>query len=62
MNIFIIVIIGITETGIAVIRKTNYPVEQAKEDYTRISDELRSLQTALDLVNTTVQMEFELPD
>ena len=40
----------------------NYPVEQAKEDYTRISDELRSLQTALDLVNTTVQMEFELPD
>ena len=36
--------------------------KQAKEDYTRVSDELRSLQTALDLVNTTVQMEFELPD
>jgi len=41
---------------------TNYSVEKAKEDYRRISDELRKIQTALDLVNTTVKMEFELPD
>ena len=40
---------------------TNYSVERAKEDYRRISDELRKIQTALDLVNTTVKMEFELP-
>lgn len=40
----------------------NYSVEKAKEDYTRISDELRMIQTALDVVNTTVTMEFELPD
>jgi len=40
----------------------NYSVEKAKEDYTRVSDELRMIQTALDVVNTTVKMEFELPD
>ena len=40
----------------------NYSVEKAKEDYMRISDELRKVQTALDVVNTTVKMEFELPD
>lgn len=41
---------------------TNYSVEQAQEDYTKVSDELRSIQTALDVVNTTVKMEFELPE
>lgn len=40
----------------------NYSVEQANKDYIRVSDELRMLQTALDLVNTTVRLEFELPD
>jgi len=40
----------------------NYSVEKAKEDYIRVSDELRMIQTALDVVNTTVKMEFELPD
>lgn len=41
---------------------TNYSVEKAKEDYIRVSDELRQIQTALDVVNTTVTMEIELPD
>lgn len=41
---------------------TNYSVEKAQEDYTKVSDELRNVQTALDVVNTTVKMEFELPE
>ena len=41
---------------------TNYSVEQAQKDYTKVSDELRNVQTALDVVNTTVKMEFELPE
>lgn len=41
---------------------TNYSVDQAKEDYAKVSDELRTIQTALDLVNTTIKMEFELPE
>jgi hypothetical protein len=41
---------------------TNYSVEQAKADYTRVSDELRRIQTALDVVNTTVTMEIDIPD
>ena len=41
---------------------TNYSVEQAQDDYTKVSDELRNIQTALDVVNTTVKMEFELPE
>lgn len=41
---------------------TNYSPEQVKEDYIAVSDELRKLQLALDTVNTTVRLEFELPD
>lgn len=40
----------------------NYSVEQAKADYISVSDELRRIQTALDVVNTTIKMEFELPE
>lgn len=40
----------------------NYKIADAKADYLAVSDELRALQTALDLVNTTVQLEFELED
>lgn len=40
----------------------NYDVAVAKADYIRVSDELRKVQTALDVVNTTVKMEFELPE
>ena len=40
----------------------NYSVEQVKADYVRVSDELRKVQTALDLVNTTMQFEFIFPD
>ncbi len=43
-------------------RYTNYDIDEAKADYTRVSDELRKLQAALDVVNTTVTMEIELPD
>jgi hypothetical protein len=40
----------------------NYSVEKAREDYVRASDELARVQTALDLVNSTVKMEIDLPD
>lgn len=53
---------GIGSNTVIDYRYTNYPVEKAKEDYGRVSDELRTVQTALDLVNTTVEMEFELPE
>lgn len=53
---------GIGSNTVIDYRYTNYSVEKAKEDYTRVSDELRKIQTALDVVNTTLTMEFELPD
>lgn len=53
---------GIGSNTVIDYRYTNYSVEKAKEDYTRVSDELSKIQTALDLVNTTVTFEFELPD
>lgn len=53
---------GIGSNTVIDYRYTNYSVEKSKEDYTRVSDELRRIQTALDVVNTTVTMEFELPD
>lgn len=53
---------GIGSNTVIDYRYTNYSVEEVKADYARVSDELRALQTALDLVNTTVTMELELPD
>ena len=53
---------GIGSNTVIDYRYANYSVETAKEDYLRVSDELRRIQTALDVVNTTVKMEFELPD
>jgi len=53
---------GIGSNTVIDYQYTNYSVEKAKEDYTRVSDELRMIQTALDIVNTTVKMEFELQD
>ena len=53
---------GIGSNTVIDYRYTNYSVEKAKEDYIRVSDELRMIQTALDVVNTTVKMEFDLPD
>ena len=53
---------GIGSNTVIDYRYTNYSVEKTKEDYTRVSDELRKVQTALDVVNTTVRMEIELPD
>lgn len=43
-------------------RYANYSIDEAKADYMKVSDDLRALQTALDIVNTTITMEFELPD
>ncbi len=43
-------------------RYANYSIEKAREDYSAVSDELRALQTALDTVNNSVKLEFELPD
>ena len=53
---------GIGSNTVIDYRYANYSVERAKEDYMRVSDELRKIQTALDVVNTTVKMEIELPD
>ncbi len=53
---------GIGSNMVIDYRYTNYSVEKAKEDYIRVSDELRKIQTALDVLNTTETMEFELPD
>ena len=53
---------GIGSNTVIDYQYTNYSVERAKEDYARVSDELRKIQTALDVVNTTVKMEIELPD
>lgn len=53
---------GIGSNTVIDYRYTNYPVEQVKEDFKKISDELRRVQTALDVVNTTVTMEIELPE
>lgn len=53
---------GIGSNTLIDYRYTNYSVEEAKADYIAVSDELRTLQTELDIVNTTVAIEFELPD
>ena len=53
---------GIGSNTVIDYRYANYSVEKAKADYTRVSDELRKVQTALDVVNTTATMELELPD
>lgn len=53
---------GIGSNTVIDYRYANYSVEKAKKDYMRVSDELRKIQTALDVVNTTIRMELELPD
>lgn len=53
---------GIGNNAVIDYRYVNYDIEKTKEDYMAVSDELRKLQTELDVVNTTVTMEFELPD
>lgn len=53
---------GIGNNTVIDYRYANYDIDRAKEDYGTVSDELRTLQTALDVVNTSVKLEFELPD
>ncbi len=53
---------GVGKNTVIDYRYANYSVEKAREDYERASDELRAIQTALDLVNTTVKMEFEFQE
>lgn len=53
---------GIGTNTVIDYKYANYSVDRAKEDFAAVSDELRALQTALDLVNSSVKMEFELPD
>ena len=38
----------------------NYTLKQAKEDFTRISDELFRVQTALDTINNNVKFEIDI--
>ena len=41
---------------------TNYDLERVKKDYELVSEKIRKLQIQLDVVNTTITMEIELPD
>lgn len=40
----------------------NYDVDIAKKDYMAVSDELRDIQTALDLVNSTITFEIDMEE
>ena len=40
----------------------NYDLDAVKNDYIAVSDELRKIQTALDLVNTTVAFDIEIEE
>ena len=40
----------------------NYDVDIAKKDYMAVSDELRDIQTALDLVNSTITFEIDIEE
>ncbi len=54
--------VGVGNNAVIDYRYANYSVERAKEDYTKVSDELRNIQLALDIANNSETMEFELPD
>lgn len=41
-------------------RYVNYDIEQVKKDYTELYNKLAKAQTALDYVNSTVEMEVEI--
>ena len=49
-------------SGSAVIdyRLANYDIKQAEADYNAVSDELAKAQTALDVVNNTIELDIEL--
>ena len=51
---------GYSHSNVVDYRYANYDIEQAARDYAEASDLLARAQTALDLVNSTVQ--FEVPD
>lgn len=40
----------------------NYDVEKAKSDYLKVSEEIRNLQSALDVTNNTVTFEVDIPE
>ena len=46
--------------GIIEYSYTNYDVEAAKRDYDAVSDELSRAQTALDVLNNSVQFEIDI--
>lgn len=41
-------------------RYVNYDIEQVNKDYTELSEKLANAQTALDYVNSTVEMEVDI--
>lgn len=49
-----------SSSGIIDYRYANYDIEAVKADYLKLFDEISRAQTALDLVNSTVQMEIDL--
>ncbi|SDB61361.1 hypothetical protein SAMN02910317_03284 [Ruminococcaceae bacterium FB2012] len=53
---------GIFRSGASVIdyRFANYDIKKVEADYNSVSDELARAQTALDVVNNTIEFEVEL--
>ncbi|MBP1591262.1 MAG: hypothetical protein ILP22_04400 [Oscillospiraceae bacterium] len=52
--------LGVQGSNIIDYRYANYDIEQAEKDYNELSDKLARAQTALDLINNTVEMEIDI--
>lgn len=55
-------VLGMGTSSVIDYRYANFKVQNVKNDYDQVSGELRELQTALDKINTTAKIEFEIPD
>ena len=55
-------VLGIGGNSVIDYTYANYNIETAKKDYVSVSDELREIQTALDLVNSTVTFDIEVQE
>lgn len=55
-------VFGIGNNSVIDYTYANYDVDIAKKDYIAVSDELRDIQTALDLVNSTITFEMDIEE
>ena len=55
-------VLGIGNNSVIDYTYANYDVETAKKDYRAVSDELSDIQTALDLVNSTITFEVDIEE